>query len=85
MLGDRGGVAEAQLVEANTEFTLRSANSVDIQVCVSSVVLADERASVEKAVAAQLQSLLQNSAVYYTRIYTTNKGTTCFLYVFQAS
>jgi len=78
-------VVEGQLVEANTEFTMRSLNSVDIQVCVSSVILSDERAGVQAAILTQLQLLLDNSAIYYTRIYTTNKGTACFLYVFQAS
>ena len=75
----------ALLVEANSEFTIRSLNSVDIQVCVSSVILADERPGVQKAISAELQLLLDSSAVYYTRIYTTDKGTACFLYVFQAS
>ena len=73
----------AVVVEANSEFTIRSLNSVDIQVCVSSVILADERPGLQKAISAELQLLLDSSAVYYTRIYTTDKGTACFLYVFQ--
>ena len=48
-----------------------------------SVILADERPGVQKAISTELQLLLDSSAVYYTRIYTTDKGTACFLYVFQ--
>jgi hypothetical protein len=74
----------AQLVESNSEFTMRSSNSVDIQVCVSSV-LSDERNDVQLVIATQLQADLSSTSVYYTRLYTTSQGTVCFLYVYQAS
>ena len=75
----------AQPVAANSEFTLRSTNSVDIQVCASSI-LSDERDGVQLAIQAQLQFALgSTTSVYYTRAYTTNLGTICFLYVYQAS
>ena len=73
-----------QIVEANTEFTMRTTNSVDIQVCASSV-LSNERDGVQTSVVAQIKQALDSTAVYYTRAYSTNDGGICFLYVYQAS
>ena len=79
------GVIEAQLmVESNSEFTMRTVNSVDIQVCVSSI-LSDEKNDVQLAISTKLQADLSSTSVYYTRLYTTIQGTVCFLYVYQAS
>ena len=77
-------VVAQQIVEANTEFTMRTTNSVDIQVCASSV-LSNERDGVQASVVAQIKQALDSTAVYYTRAYSTNAGGICFLYVYQAS
>jgi len=76
--------AQVMVDESNSEFTMRSSNSVDIQVCVSSV-LSDERNDVQLVIATKLQAELASTSVYYTRLYTTSQGTVCFLYVYQAS
>jgi hypothetical protein len=77
-------VAQQMIVEANTEFTMRTTNSIDIQVCASSV-LSSERDGVQTSVVAQIKQALDSTAVYYTRAYSTNAGGICFLYVYQAS
>jgi hypothetical protein len=77
-------IKSQQIVEANTEFTMRNSNSIDIQVCAPSV-LANERDGVQKSIFNQIKQTLDNTAVYYTRLYSTSTGTVCFLYVFQAS
>lgn len=74
---------QGQILEANSEFTLRSTSSVDIQVCASSV-LSNERSGVQQSIAGQVQEALGSTSVYLTREYTTNTGTVCFLYVYQA-
>jgi hypothetical protein len=70
--------------EENTDFTVRTTNSVDIQVCASSV-LSNERDSVQASIIAQIKLALDSTGVYYTRAFSTNAGGVCFLYVYQAS
>ena len=63
---------------------MRTTASVDIQVC-AGAVLSDERVAVQTAVLEKLQYILgRTTAVYLVRQYTTNAGTVCFLYVYQA-
>ena len=72
------------LTIASSELTMRTTASVDIQVC-AGAVLSDERVTVQTAVLEKLQYILgRTTAVYLVRQYTTNAGTVCFLYVYQA-
>jgi hypothetical protein len=69
---------------ASSELTLRTTASVDIQVCAGGV-RSDERPAVQVAVVEALRFALgRTTAVYLVRQYTTNAGTACFLYVYQA-
>ena len=64
--------------------TFRTTSSVDIQVC-APAVLSSERDSVMESVQAHLKNTLASTAVYSVRVYTTaEKGSVCFLFVFQA-
>ena len=75
---------QQQLTPSNSELTVRTTSSVDIQVCAAGV-LTDERATVQTVIAAKLKyQLSQTTAVYLIRQYTTALGAVCFLYVYQA-
>ena len=66
------------------ELTMRSFDSVDIQVCADSI-LATEQVSLRDAIVTRLRELLSSAAVYFTRTYTTaSTGTVCYMFVFQA-
>jgi hypothetical protein len=74
--------AEAQV--AGTELTMRTFDSVDVEVCADSIMATDQQA-LQAEVVAQLQALLGTTAVYLTRLYTRPaSGTICFMYVYQA-
>jgi hypothetical protein len=69
---------------AGTELTMRTFNSVDVQVCVDGI-LSSEHAAVQAAVNTQLQALLLSTAVYFVRTYTiAARGTVCYVFVHQA-
>ena len=69
---------------AGTELTMRTFNSVDIQVCVDGI-LSSEHAAVQTAVGTQLRAMLLATAVYFIRTYTVAaKGTVCYVFVYQA-
>ena len=68
----------------STDATLRSTNSVDIQVCVNSAFLTPLRGAFQSTLMTTLQSLLASNALYLDRQYTTLQGTLCYLYVYQA-
>ena len=75
-------VVEAQI--SGTEVTMRSFNSVDIQICADSM-LSTERAGLQAALQTNMQGKLLTTAVYYTRYYTTaGQGTVCYMFVYQA-
>ena len=69
---------------ANSELTVRTTSSTDIQVCVDAV-LSNERDAVQAAVLATLTLGLSSSAVYPLRQYTTASGAACFLFVYQGA
>jgi hypothetical protein len=77
--------ASSALVLADSELTMRTTASVDLQVCAPGV-LSEERAVVADAVTTTLRFLLmQTTAVYLVREYTTpTSGDMCLLYVYQA-
>ena len=76
--------AQSVMLIAASELTLRTASSVDIQVCAGGV-LSDQRDAAGAAVLAQLQYLLSRAtAVYLVRMSTTPLGTVCWLFVYQA-
>jgi hypothetical protein len=81
---ERGGQAEV-VADASSELTMRTTASVDVQVCAPGV-LTEERAAVAAAVLTTLRYLLmQTTAVYLVREYTTAvSGDMCLLYVYQA-
>ena len=58
-------LAQMAAAEPNTDFTARTTNSVDIQVCASSV-LSNERDGVQASVLAQIKLALDSTGVYYT-------------------
>jgi len=81
---DALALAQQQPLNSNSELTVRTTSSVDIQVCAAGV-LTDERSTVQTAIATKLKfQLSQTTAVYLIRQYTTALGTVCFLYVYQA-
>lgn len=63
---------------------IRSTNTVDIQVCASSI-LSNSRDLLQVTINENLKAILQTSAIYLTRTYTTDLGTICFLYVYQST
>ena len=68
---------------AGTELTMRTFDSVDIEVCVDNII-ATEQAALQGVVQTQLQKMLLTTAVYFTRFYTmSGKGTACYMFVFQ--
>jgi hypothetical protein len=69
-------------VAPNSELTVRTTSSTDIQVCVDAV-LSSERDAVQTAVLSTLTVGLSSSAVYPLRRYTTGTGGTCYLFVYQ--
>ena len=76
--------AEASVLIASSELTLRTTSSVDVQVCAAGV-LSDEREALEAVIAARLRADLHDTtAVYLVRTYAINGGV-CFLYVYQAA
>lgn len=80
-------IIEAQVF--NTESTMRTANSIEIQACVNPhIVLSAQLDQVREKVHSDIQSILKSSAVYHVQTYTNtepgSRGGTCFMYVFQA-
>ena len=70
---------------ANSELTVRTTSSADIQVCAPPGVLSDRRAALQTLCLAQLRYLLsQTTAVYLVRASTTALGAVCWVYVYQA-
>ena len=75
-------MARGQL--AGTELTMRTFNSVDIEICADSVP-STEQTSLQSTVQSRLQGMLLSTAVYFTRLYTmADKGTVCYMFVYQA-
>ena len=66
------------------ESITRTTNSVDIQLCVSSI-MSNSKDTLQTTISENLQTILQSSAVYLARTYTTELGTICFLYVYQST
>ena len=65
---------------------LRSTNSVDVQVCVSTAFLTPLRGDFQTALYTYLtQTILNSNALYLDRQYTTADGGLCYLYVYQGS
>jgi hypothetical protein len=76
-----GGLMPA-LSQSNA--VLRSTNSVDIQLCVSTAILSPQRDAFQQALASYLmQTILNSNALYLDRQYTTDEGALCYLYVYQ--
>ena len=77
-------LAQSVMLIASSELTLRTTSSVDIQVCAGGL-LSDQRDAAGAAVLTQLQYLLsRTTAVYLVRMSTTQLGTVCWLFVYQA-
>ena len=73
------------LTPADSELTVRTTSSVDIQVCVPGV-LSDRRAAIQALCLAELQFLLgRTTAVYLIRQSTTATGAVCWVYVYQSA
>ena len=64
------------------ELTMRSYDSVDIEVCADNI-LASEQSSLQTVIVTRLRELLSSTAVYPTRRYSAT-ATVCFMFVFQA-
>jgi len=65
---------------------LRTSNSVDVQVCVTTAFLTPLRGDFQTALFAYLtQTILKSDALYLDRQYTTAQGGLCYLYVYQGT
>lgn len=81
----RVACAQQQEAPANSELTVRTTSSADIQVCAPPGVLSDRRPALQTLCLAQLRYLLsQTTAVYLVRTSTTALGAVCWVYVYQA-
>ena len=73
------------LVPPDSELTIRTTSSVDMQVCAPPGLLSDRRDAIQALCLAQLRYLLdQTTAVYLVRQSTTALGAVCWVYVYQA-
>jgi hypothetical protein len=64
---------------------LRTSNSVDVQVCVTTAFLTPLRGEFQTALLAHLTKVLNSDALYLDRQYTTAQGGLCYLYVYQGT
>jgi len=79
--------AKSQIL--NTESTMRTPNSVEIQACVNpNIVLSAQLNDLKLKLNEELKTYLASTAVYHVQTYTNtepgSRGGTCFMYVYQA-